>query len=112
MSHLAALELEVSQAGGVFAAFEAAAQALFLAALGANFFALLLFLGPHSALEGEADFSLFAIDAENLHIKLLAVFEGLFGLLDFLVGDFADVEQALEAGFELDEDAEVGNLGY
>src|SRR5881394_4527887 len=63
-------QLQIAKAGSGFAAFEAAAQALFLAALGANFFPFFLFLCPHGALEGEADLPFFAIDAQDLHIQL------------------------------------------
>src|SRR5688572_6807580 len=97
------LQLEVPEASGGFAAFEAAAEALGLLALGALFFAGHLFLGPQGALEGEADLALVGVHAEDLDVELLADLEGFLGLLDLLVGDFGDVEQAFEAGLEFHE---------
>src|SRR5437762_1311167 len=68
---LVAADLEVAQAGGLLAAFEAAAEALAVGANGALFFALLLFRGPLGALEGQADLALFAVDAQDLDLDLL-----------------------------------------
>src|SRR6267142_1146258 len=85
------LQLQSAKAGRVLAAFQAAAQAFLLAALGALFLAGDFFLGPHGALEGEPDFALFAVDAEDLHVKFLADFQRFFRLFDLLIGNFTDV---------------------
>src|SRR5437868_3938850 len=85
------LQFQIAKAGGVFSTFQTAAKTFFLAALGANFFALLFFLGPHGALEGETDLALFAVNAEDFHIDFLADFERFFVLLDLLVRNFGNV---------------------
>src|SRR3982751_6695678 len=103
-------DLEVAEARGVLAAFQAALEALGLGAFGADGLTLLLFLGPHRALEREADLALVAVDAEDLDVDLLPDLDDVLGLLDLLVGDLADVQQAFEAGLELDEHSEVGDL--
>ena len=59
---------------------------------------------------GEADFPVVAVDTQDLDIDFLAHLEGLFGLVDLLVGDFGDMEQAFQPRFEFHEDAEVGDL--
>src|SRR4051812_17324487 len=85
---------EIAKAAGVFATFETAAEAALFGSLCANLFTLLLFLGPLGALEGEADLALVAVDAQDLHFDFLADLDHVLGLLDLLVGDFRDVEQA------------------
>lgn len=49
----------------------------------------------------------FLIDAEAFHPDLIAEFDDVFGLLDAEVGEFADMDEAVLAGQELDERAKV-----
>src|SRR5688500_15673880 len=107
-----AAEFEVSQAGAGFAAFEAAAEAALFGALLALLLALLLLGRPLGALQGQADLPLVAVHAEDLDLQVLADLERLLRLLDLLVADLADVQQAFEPRLQLDEHAEVGDLRH
>src|SRR5262249_9912846 len=51
------------------------------------------------------------VDAQHLHLDLVADFDHLFRAFDLVVSQFRDVQEALESGLQLDEDAEVGELG-
>ena len=75
------------------------------------FLAFLVGLGPLGLLAREADLALAAVDAEDLDLDLVADLDDFLGAVDLVVGQLGDVEQALEARLELDEDAEVGQLG-
>ncbi len=66
---------------------------------------------PLGALEREADLAIVDIDAEDLDFDFVADLDDVGRVLDLVIGEFADVQQAFEAGFEFDEDAEVGDLG-
>src|SRR5688500_9027885 len=103
-------ELEVAQARARVGAFEAAAEAALFGALGALFLALLLFLRPLGALERQADLPLVAVHPQDLDLDLLVDLHLVFRLLDLLVADLADVQQALQPRLQLHEDAEVGDL--
>ena len=46
---------------------------------------LVLLFAPIDAFAREADFPLVGIDAENLHLDLVADFDHVFGVLDLLV---------------------------
>ena len=63
-------------------------------------------------LEAERDAALGRVDLEHLHLDLLAGRDDLAGV-DVLLGPghFGDVDEPLDAGFELDEGAVVGNVG-
>src|SRR5687767_12454325 len=98
-----AAELELAQAVGLYAVFDAAALVAALGALGALFLALLLFLRPLGALQRQADLALVAVDPQDLDLQVLADLELVLGLLDLLVGDLADVQQALKARLQLHE---------
>src|SRR5262245_15262690 len=52
------------------------------------------------------------IDAEDLDLDLVADLDHLLGALDLVVGQLRDVQEALQAGLQLDEDAELGELGH
>ena len=74
-------------------------------------FALAVGLGPLGLLAREADLALAAVDAEDLDLDLVADLDDLLGAVDLVVGQLGDVQQAFQARLELDEDAEVGQLG-
>ena len=63
-------------------------------------------------LEAERDAALLGIDLEHHHLDLLAGRDDLAGM-DVLLGPahLGDVDQALDAGLELDEGAVVGDVG-
>ena len=63
-------------------------------------------------LQTERDAALVGIDFEHLHLDLLAGGDDLAGM-DVLLGPahLRDVDQALDAGLELDEGAIVGDVG-
>jgi hypothetical protein len=65
-------------------------------------------LGP---LEAQADLAIGDVDAEDLDVDLLVGLDDVLRVLDLVVGELGDVQQALEVVLELDEDAEVGDLG-
>ena len=62
-------------------------------------------------LRREADLALVGVDAQDLHLDLVADLDDVLGVLDLVVGQLGDVQQAFQAGLQLDEDAEVGDLG-
>ena len=59
----------------------------------------------------QADFSLFSIDSQNSYFERFADLDNIFGIFDLVIGQFRNVQQALEIRFELDEHSEVGDLG-
>src|ERR1700735_2479201 len=63
-------------------------------------------------LEAKRDAALGGVDLEHLHLDLLAGRDDLAGV-DVLLGPrhFGDVDEALDAGLELDEGAVVGDVG-
>ena len=67
---------------------------------------------PQALLEAERDAALVRIDLEHHHLDLLAGRDDLAGM-DVLLGPahLGDVDQALDAGLELDEGAVVGDVG-
>ena len=77
----------------------------------AAFLALAVGFGPLGLLAREADLPLAAIDTEDLHLDLVADLDDFLGAVDLVVGQLRDVQEALQARLELDEDAEVGELG-
>src|SRR4029078_9005157 len=63
---------------------------VFGAAAGGDFagwLGLVLLFAPFDALAGKADLALFAIDAKDLHLDLVADFDDVFGVFDFVVGE-------------------------
>ena len=66
----------------------------------------------HGLLEAERDAALDRIDLEHLHLDLLRGRDDLAGM-HVLLGPrhFGDVDQALDAGLQLDEGAVVGDVG-
>ncbi len=66
---------------------------------------------PLGAFEGEADLAVVDIDAEDLDLDFVADLDDVGWVLDLVIGELADVQETFEAGFEFDEDAEVGDLG-
>src|ERR1043166_977558 len=73
--------------------------------------ALFLFLAVHP-LAAQADLALLRIDAQDLHLDLVADLDDVFGALDLAVGQLGDMQEPFEARLQLDEDAEVGELGH
>src|SRR5262249_27529039 len=63
----------------------------------------LLLVGVEVAglLAGEADLPLAAVDAEDLHLDLVAHLDHVLRALDLVVGQLGDVEQALQARLQL-----------
>src|SRR5262249_24587170 len=68
-------------------------------------------LGLTDPLPAEADLAVARIEPQDLHLDLVAALDHILGALDPVVGQLGDVHQALQAGLQLDEDAEVGQLG-
>src|SRR5690606_21339239 len=66
---------------------------------------LALELGPH-----QVDLAA-VVDVVDLHAELVALLEEVLDALHALLGDLADVQQPVGAGEEVDEGAEVGDLG-
>src|SRR5712692_4318531 len=67
---------------------------------------LLLFTGfANQGFAGEADFV--ALDGENLDEDLVAELEFIANVADAMLGDFADVQEAVGAGEKFDESAEL-----
>ncbi len=66
----------------------------------------------HGLLEAEADAALLRIDVEHHHLDLLAGRDDLAGM-DVLLGPahLGDMDQALDAGLQLDEGAVIGDVG-
>src|SRR5206468_621945 len=81
-------------------------------AAGGGFLAFGLGPAPLSLLPREADLALSAIDAEDLHFDLVADLDDLFGAIHLVVGQLRDVQQALQAGLELDEGAVVREVAH
>ena len=67
-------------------------------------------LGPFDALARQADLALVGVDAQDLDLDLVADLDHVFGVLDLVVGQLGDVQQAFQAVLQLDEHAEVGDL--
>ena len=61
--------------------------------------------------EGQTDLALVGIDLDQAHLDLLTDLDDLFGVVDLVVSQLGDVQQTFEALLQLDEDAEVGDLG-
>src|SRR5262249_7538655 len=59
----------------------------------------------------QGDLAFADVDAEDLDLDLVADLDDVFRALDLVVGQLADVQEALKARLQLDEDAEVGELG-
>ena len=62
------------------------------------------------ALDRERDAAALLVDLENLHADLLARLDDLAGGLDVVLGELGDVDEALDAGDDLDERAEGDDL--
>ena len=71
---------------------------------------LVVRLGPVGLLARQADLALAGVDAQDLHLDLVADLDDFLGALDLVVGQLGDVQQAFQARLQLDEDAEVGEL--
>src|SRR5262249_3152135 len=72
---------------------------------------LFLILLPADAFAAQGDLAFADVDTEDLDLDLVADLDDVLGALDLVVGQLADVQQALQTGLQLDEDAEVGELG-
>ena len=70
-----------------------------------------LFFVPASLLAGEANLAFSAVNSQHTNFDFVANFDNFFWAFHFVVGQFADVQQAFQAWFQLDEYAEVGELG-
>ena len=64
------------------------------------------------ALDRERDAAALLVDLEDLHPDLLARLDDLAGGLDVVLGELGDVDEALDAGDDLDEGAEGDDLGH
>ena len=62
-------------------------------------------------LDGEADAAVAGIDLEDLAADDLVHLEGVFDLADALMVDLRDVDEAINAGGDFDERAELEELG-
>src|SRR5260221_3636076 len=62
-------------------------------------------------LHAERHLALVRVHVDDLHVQLVAFLDHVARVLDALVAQLADVHQALDAGLDLHEGAEVGNLG-
>ena len=76
---------------------------------------LLLHLEPgvgEGLLEAEGDAALFRLDGEDDGVDAVALLEHVAGMADLLApGHLRDVNEAFDAGLDLDECAEVGEAG-
>ena len=72
---------------------------------------VLLVLGPAQTLAAQADLAVVGVDAQDLDLDLVADLDDVLGALDLVVGQLGDVQQPFQARLQLDEDAEVGELG-
>src|SRR5258708_5974014 len=72
---------------------------------------LFLLFRPVEPLAAQADLAVRGIDSQNLDFDFVADFNHFLGTFDFLFGQFRNMQQALQAGFQFDEHAEVGELG-
>jgi hypothetical protein len=70
----------------------------------------LLTLLAEKSLAGKLD--AVALDAQNLDEDLIAFAKFVFDVFDAMLGDFADVEQAVGAGEDLDEGSELGETNH
>ncbi len=61
--------------------------------------------------EAQADFALVGIDADDADVKHVSHVDDLLRRGDLLIAQFADVQQALQPVFQLNESAEAGQLG-
>ena len=72
-------------------------------------------VGPRvgeSLLQAERDAAFFGLDGEDDGIDGVALLENVAGMMDLLApGHFGDVNEALDAGLDFDEGAEVGEAG-
>src|SRR5207247_841900 len=66
---------------------------------------------PADVLAAAADLAFGYVDAEDLDLDLVADLDDVLGALDLVVGQLADVQEALQPRLQFDEDAEVGQLG-
>src|SRR5262249_22969698 len=66
--------------------------------------------GARGALDGQADLALDRVERDDLDLDVLTRLEQRAKMLDAVVGDLGDVDQALDALLELDEGAEVEDL--
>src|SRR5262249_29973431 len=69
----------------------------------------LLRAGLHP-LAAQTDLAVGRIDAQDAHLDLVANLDHLFRALDLVVGQFRDMQQALQPRLQFDEHAEVGQL--
>jgi hypothetical protein len=53
-----------------------------------------------------------AFNGQHLHQDLIAFFQLVANIVDAVLGNFADVQQAIGAGDDFDECAEVGQPSY
>src|SRR5512137_1211728 len=98
---LAAVELlhEVAEAGAAVALLAKVLAVLVVAAVAGE------------RLDGQGHLSLVRVDVDDLDLHLLAFLDHVVRVLDPLVAHLGDVNQALDAGLDLHEGAEVGDLG-
>ena len=50
------------------------------------------------------------VDPEDLDLDLISHLDDFLGAVDLVIGQLRDVQQPFEAGLELDENAEIGQL--
>src|SRR5262249_17758419 len=63
-------------------------------------------------LDRQPDTAFLRLDREDLGANLIAHLQHVRRLLDAVISDFADVDQAFDAFFKLNKRAEVGQLGH
>src|SRR5262249_62169617 len=69
------------------------------------------FAGRRRLLAAQADLAVGGVYAQDADLDLVADLDDLLGALDPGVGQLRDVQQPLQARLQLEEDAEVGELG-
>ena len=70
-----------------------------------------LLRAPIDATLGKSNLPLVGIDSQNLDFHFFANFDQIFRVLDFVIRQFRDVQQAFESVFETDKHTKVGDLG-
>src|SRR6266545_2981389 len=64
------------------------------------------------ALATQADLAIRRIDAQDLDLDRVADLDDFLRGFNLVIGEFGDVQEALQTRLQLDEDAEVGELGH
>src|SRR6266568_3400705 len=73
---------------------------------------VIVVVAARERLDGQRDLALVLVHVDDLHVDLVALLHHVARVLGALLAQLGDVDQPLDAGLDLDEGAEVGELRH